>query len=962
LRELPWRLFSGVRRRERPRFAFFAVLYGLLMGAQAVGLAAVESLLLSRLGVQALPAALLLASVVTFCGSGLFATATGGSPPDRTLRVTLLAAGGLATGSCLLAPAGPPWLFYALMCLFNLAWALLNALFWNLAGEVFDTLARKRLFPLLGVGASLGGMAGGLAAALAGRWLSSEALLAGWGLGLGAAFLWLRRGPTWPALRGGRARPLQDMLDGLRYLGRSPLGRGLTLSVLGLIPAMVVLQYIHSQLFVQSFPQADRLASFLGGLMAAGNLLELTLALGVTPGLIARLGVADANLVHPILTLLVLAGLAWDYGLALAVLAWIDRRTVQSALAGPVRALVYSALPERFRPRLRAFLEGFALYAALAVAAASLTLLGPRLTPGALCLGGALFTCLYLAASLLVCRSYVEELGQQLGRGELGLAGQGLGRWEKERLAALWRDLLSGGEAEAVPLLEGLAALLGRQGLEELLLSGCRHPHPAVRRSCVQAAGRRGAEVARDDPDPEVRLAALAHLEDPTPLLGDPDPRVRALAAARAGRLEILEAMARAPEAAARAAALERLSDPALALERLEDGSAPVRAAALGCLARSRAGPLARVAPAMGDPREEVRLAALEALAALSDPLAAPCLAGGLADASPRVRARAVTLLARRGPAGVRAAEPYLDSDHYRTVEAALKVLAESDTPEGRTLLQGELRRRVRQAWQDLLAAARCRPQDRLLQVAWENRLERNRRLALHLVALQEDAELMAGVLRALRFASAGSRAAALEILSNLGDRRTAQLLVLLLEEENKEERMAAARALLPPVPGLDELRAEARHSSDPWVAAAACGRAHRRLERLLWLRRCPLFNGLLLEELAAVEELTVEERFFPGQTIWPAGGVADRLYVVAEGSVEGLGPGQPLGAVSLLGGLPRPAATVSAEGCRLLSLDQGRLQQVVRENPQVALALFRQFSARLRQADEQARRLTGSS
>ena len=53
----------------------------------------------------------------------------------------------------------------------------------------------------------------------------------------------------------------------------------------------------------------------------------------------------------------------------------------------------------------------------------------------------------------------------------------------------------------------------------------------------------------------------------------------------------------------------------------------------------------------------------------------------------------------------------------------------------------------------------------------------------------------MRTVEKVLRFASARTRADALEVLSNLGDRESAALLVLMLDEGSVDEKLAVGTA-----------------------------------------------------------------------------------------------------------------------------------------------------------------------
>src|SRR5439155_11077450 len=117
------------------------------------------------------------------------------------------------------------------------------------------------------------------------------------------------------------------------------------------------------------------------------------------------------------------------------------------------------------------------------------------------------------------------------------------GAWDAARLADLCDELLHAESVRPSRSLLQLIASLGQHGVTEPLARGLSHPLAPVRAACVRALATCGGPQpplrgALDDPDAEVRLAALAALSADTPvelapLLGDPDARVRAAAAAR---------------------------------------------------------------------------------------------------------------------------------------------------------------------------------------------------------------------------------------------------------------------------------------------------------------------------------------------------------------------------------------------------------------------------------------------
>ncbi|BAJ29128.1 MULTISPECIES: fumarate reductase/succinate dehydrogenase flavoprotein subunit [Kitasatospora] len=176
------------------------------------------------------------------------------------------------------------------------------------------------------------------------------------------------------------------------------------------------------------------------------------------------------------------------------------------------------------------------------------------------------------------------------------------------------------------------------------------------------------------DPDPDVRLAAVAALTEHTPdgtgralaaALGDPDGRVRG--AATAGLRELVEvldaslgdalaAAADSPDPVVRASVQElaralRTGSVELFAAGLRDPETPVRLQAVrGLVALDAAAALAAGA---ADPAREVRVAVGEGLGAVGSPTAAPTLARLAADPDPLVRAGALTGAAALGGAGL---------------------------------------------------------------------------------------------------------------------------------------------------------------------------------------------------------------------------------------------------------------------------------------------------------------------
>ena len=562
------RLFPEVRASEKHRFIYFLLLAALLLAGQAVGLTVSESLLLSRLGVDALPQAIFAASITTVIGSALYTAWVGRSRTDRSFVTLLLLGIGFLMAAYLLVRAQASWIFVGLFCFYCLTFTVYYTHFYSLASEYFDTLAAKRILPLMGVGATLGEIVGGFSASFLSRVFSAEQLLFVW-----AGFLCLTaillRGTRqllqrWnPETGGSKSSKKGGLKEGFAYLKQSRLGRSLALTVAAMILAMSIVQYVYSDIFVTRFPKEEELAAFLGAFLGVTNLFELVISARFTPWLIRKLGVAQTNLIHPVGAVLTLMLVKFDYALIPAMLAWMNRKMLQDSLASPTRALLFNAFPARFRGPVRGFLDGVVGSSASALAGVALWFLQGRFSVDAIVWVGLVVSVVYLVGAWLVRAAYLDTLLESLAEGRLHLGAA---------------------------TLKKITEFMSSVGEDGMLKAGLAHEQPDVRRLCVEALGPDTPAEALQDEHPEVRLAAAQALRSRPELLRvlqeDPDPELRLLGQVAAGGEAVLNDLA----------------------GRVSHADEKTALGALNALAIS-ADPLARVlmASALDDPRARVR-------------------------------------------------------------------------------------------------------------------------------------------------------------------------------------------------------------------------------------------------------------------------------------------------------------------------------------------------------------------
>lgn len=1009
-------LLGSVRKSERERFRFFFLLSGFLVLGQTLGLVGAESLLLAALGASVLPKVFVLASVVTVLLSLLYAFGVDRARNDNYF-IQILGFFALLIAGCTFAVTHVPTLktvgLVSLFCLYYANFAVCTNHFWTFTADFFDSLQAKRLFPLFTVGASMGGLTGGIVASfVAGLEGGSTLLLWGWVASFGLAAFWLRshRG----ALR--RWGPLEieesdetsmdGMKSSIRYLKSSRLGKLLVLSALFMVTSLFVSQYLYSGIFVEAYPEPDDLAKFFGIFLACANGLELLLEIAVTPWLLSRLGIANANLFHPLLTLASFVGLGFMPGIPAAVFARLNRETLENAVGAPVRNLLFNALPARLRGRMRAFLEGMVVYSGMAFAGVFLFLweeLHPSDTSSnwLLASGGFVLALGFFVTNFALKSDYFEQLVGAIrdGRIELGESSSTLETLPAGNLLELWNNVI--GTNHQSPLLVQLAHTLGERGLWDPLKVGMNSSNTRVRLTSLEAyagVAPRSADPflrrAFEDRDPKVRLFALTTLENPGTLLEkcleDPNAQVRAEAArlCHPAREDVLEALLDSPDRENHLAALSRLPRTLTAktLEFLGSNEPQEVVAALKNLCSHDCPPsLEKLRELYSRNDTSIRQATVESLShkgLRNEPELVELVRSALSDQNRQIRQTAVRVFVELGPTGVPTLVRVVQTESSAVAHGAISALAKIGEEESRQLFVSECLVRAKRAWCHKLEAAIHQADHptstarRFLILALQDSAERELTTCFRLLEAQEESKIVRSVENVLRFAHARIRSDALEVLSNLGDREATALLVHLLEEGDLVERSRSLVGKVPPPRELAALVGELAESPDRWLrfasranqgSEALSSEGMELMERLLMLQSVPLFSAMTLEQLEAIHSCLTEQHYTKGEVIFNEGDIGDEMYIVADGQVEILlnfdseeplhlatvESGSYFGEMSVLDRDPRSAAARVTEDARLFVLKGEQLKELIYVMPEIAFTIFRVLSERLRRSDK---------
>jgi hypothetical protein len=305
--------------------------------------------------------------------------------------------------------------------------------------------------------------------------------------------------------------------------------------------------------------------------------------------------------------------------------------------------------------------------------------------------------------------------------------------------------------------------------------------------------------------------------------------------------------------------------------------------------------------------------------------------------------------------------------------------VARLGTGNAAAILNRELRRRVHELWYWTIAHQQLASDNglanRFLRTACLDSVARNERITFRILEFIEDSGVVRNIEKALRFGSSRSRGDALEILSHLGDREAASLLVTYHERGRLADRIGIARKHISAPEDPQQFIDDARESNSRWIRMGALAfdfeagqelPEEASMERLLALKEIPLFRNLSLDQLEAVHQITKEKEYLPGEVILKQGERGDELYLLIAGRVRIFtNYGEPsevekpeqravssFGEMAVLHDGTRSATVVAADRSHLLCLDGNSLRELLMQMPEISLEMFRVLVERVRAAE----------
>ena len=850
-----------------------------------------RSKFITALGADNLPYVLLFAGVLIAVLMQGYSRATSLIPRRWAIPSAQLAISAILLVFWFLFGSDAVWISVAFYVFGLMLGILLISQFWTLANDIYDSRQARRVFGIIGGGASLGGASGAAITALTVSRIGSDNLLLVSAVAIvacaGIVAVIVRRQPVHGASAAGGEEAGVGGAEAIRLLAQS---RHLQLIsvVIGFaaIGAAIVDQQLNMAAeSMKGADATDAITGFLAQVSFYLSIVGFVVQVALTSQIHRALGLAVALLILPVglagtAALILATGALW----APAVARVLDT-SIRYTIDKTTREVLFLPLPADVKYRAKPFVDvtmdrlakaSGALLILVLIKPWGLNLSWPSLSYASLVISG-----IWMVAAMRARAEYLKAFRRSIEVHALVPASAPSSVADPATVELLVEELSSADEASVRYAIDMLAMLDKRHLITPLLL---RHDSPAVRARTLRALdpSRRSAapgwaaeveRLLRDD-DADVRAAAVHALaalrrEDIASsmqrYLDDPEPRIAATAAV------VLADAGRAPDAAAAEATLMALAGD------MREAAVNARrevAAALAHVKNPRFRPL--LVPLIADQDVSVAREAIRSVKALGpiDPLFVPSLVSLLGHRGLKAAAR--DALVAGGDAviaplrhflGDRDEDPWVRRHIPATLariqaQASMDALADAlDEPDGflrfKVIMAVERLRRDRPSLvcpsgplETLIVLETARYYNyltlrhdvvsrdataagTLLLRALDDKLERTIDRVYRVLGLLYSIRDVAAARHAIAHGDRRARAAALELLDNLFARSIRRRVLPIIEGLPIAEQVRRGNELLSTRPReLEDALVHLVHDEDAVVAASAI---HFVEQRRLW-------------------------------------------------------------------------------------------------------------------------------
>ncbi|WP_420633136.1 NTP/NDP exchange transporter [Candidatus Palauibacter sp.] len=254
--------------------------------------------------------------------------------------------------------------FFVWISVFNL---FVVSVFWSFMTDIFRERQSRRLFGLIGVGGTVGGIVGSSITAFLVGFLSPATLLLFSVVLLEGAVLCLKAldtrcaaGPMSDSRSGEAERVIGgSALEGIQRVLKSPYLLGIGAFMLLFTIGSTFLYNIQADIVSRAFATAAERTSVFARIDLSANVLTLCTQLFLTGRLLKWFGVRPTLAILPLISILGFLALGAVPVFAVFVVFQVLRRAGNFALAVPTREVLYTVLPRRDKYKAKNFNDLF---------------------------------------------------------------------------------------------------------------------------------------------------------------------------------------------------------------------------------------------------------------------------------------------------------------------------------------------------------------------------------------------------------------------------------------------------------------------------------------------------------------------------------------------------------------------------------------------------------------------------
>jgi AAA family ATP:ADP antiporter len=515
-------VWLSIRKSERrDAWAAFSTLF-VLIASHSLLETARDALFLERVAASRLPWVYLAIAVLSLVALRVQAWVGQQVRPRRALSSFTLLAGVITLGFFGLYRQLGAFAVYALYCWSGLLATLLLGHFWALVGGVFSITQAKRLYGLIGTGSVLGAITGSGLASLLSRAVPAEMLLcvAGGGFLLAALLPRLFSGES--LADGAGKNP--KLAETLTRVLKEAYGSRVAISLFLASACLTLADFVFKSAVAHLVPKPE-LATFLGTVYFAVNVLSLVCQLGLVAWVLRHASLGSALALLPVLLFGSGLGVVFAFGVVSVLAVKVADGALRHSLNRTATELLFLPFSDEARRSVKAFADVIAQRGGQV--ASSLLILGlaslsasPRVVAAVLvAVAGA-----WAVSAIALRRPYIDLFRSRLNRVRLAHL-DGFPELDVASLETLIAALESDNDAEVIAALQILereqktrfiSALIlhhpseqvvvralsiltdsGRENLHKVLARVVEHASPLVRAASLATLSVLAPEVAR---------------------------------------------------------------------------------------------------------------------------------------------------------------------------------------------------------------------------------------------------------------------------------------------------------------------------------------------------------------------------------------------------------------------------------------------------------------------------------